>query len=59
MTGRLATLLSDAPGAAEPAFLVGLDDAKAPVDEHDAHDRDAEPLRRLELLDVHEEAAVA
>src|SRR5438093_943418 len=44
--------------AAEDAALVRLDDAEAIVDEDHADDRRAHALRRLELLDIHEEAAV-
>src|SRR5438874_5848207 len=43
---------------AENAPLVRFDDPEAIVDEDHAHDRGAEALRRLELLDVHQETAV-
>src|SRR5438094_777760 len=43
---------------AEDAPLVRFDDPEAIVDEYHAHDRGAQALRRLELLDVHQETAV-
>ena len=49
-------------GAGEPpelAHLVQLDDAERAVCPHEVHDREPEPLGGLELLDVHQEAAVA
>src|SRR5439155_8630402 len=45
-------------GAAEDPPLVHLDDPQAVVDEDHAHDRRADPLRRLELLDIHQESAI-
>src|SRR5439155_20790316 len=45
-------------GTAEDPPLVRLDDPEAIVDEDHAHDRGTHTLRRLELLDIHEKAAV-
>src|SRR5262249_18514537 len=49
----------DASPVAEAAKLVGLDDPETAIQQD--HDREgrAQPLRRFEFLDIHEEPAVA